>query len=190
MAESEAIELQQYLSFSLREAEYALPILRVKEIRQYETVTPIPSVPRAVRGVMNLRGAVVPVVDLAARLGLAETPLTRLTCILVVEATIEGQPCVVGIMTDAVREVIELGPKDIEPVPAFGTRVRARFLTGVGKAAGRFALLLDVDEVVTAADRDVAEEIAGAAADAMPEADEPPPPPPPGDAPPPPTEAA
>lgn len=180
MAESEAIERQQYLSFSLRDAEYALPILRVKEIRQYETVTRIPSVPRAVRGVMNLRGAVVPVIDLAARLGLGETPLTRFTCILVVEATVEGQPCVVGIMTDAVREVIELGPKDVEPVPAFGTQVRARFLAGVGKAAGRFALLLDVDEVVTAADRDAAADVSGA--EAMPEADEPPPPPP-GDAP-------
>jgi purine-binding chemotaxis protein CheW len=197
MAESEAIERHQYLSFSLRDAEYALPILRVKEIRQYETVTRIPSVPRAVRGVMNLRGAVVPVIDLAARLGLAETPLTRFTCILVVEATVEGQPCVVGIMTDAVREVIELGPKDVEPVPAFGTQVRARFLAGVGKAAGRFALLLDVDEVVTAADRAVAEEVAAAGAEAgsgartpMPEADEPLPSPPPGDAPPPAPEAA
>ena len=82
-------------------------------------------------------------------------------------------------MTDAVREVIELGPKDVEPVPAFGTQVRARFLAGVGKAAGRFALLLDVDEVVTAADRDAAADASGA--EAMPEADEPPPPP--GDAP-------
>jgi purine-binding chemotaxis protein CheW len=186
MAESEAIERQQYLSFSLGEAEYALPILKVKEIRQYETVTRIPSVPRAMRGVMNLRGAVVPVVDLAARLELGETAITRFTCILVVEAAIDGQPCDVGVMTDAVREVIELGPEDIEPVPAFGTKVRASFLTGVGKAAGRFALLLDIDRVVTATDRDAVEEAVAAASEVDAAADEPLPVPPEAEAPPPP----
>jgi purine-binding chemotaxis protein CheW len=103
---AEADDLAQYLSFSLAGGEYGIGILKVREILQYETVTRVPSTPRSVRGVINLRGQVVPVVDLAAKFGLAETEVSRLTCILIVEARLDGQPAVVGVLADAVREVI------------------------------------------------------------------------------------
>ena len=132
---NEQNQLQQYLSFELAGAEYGVGILAVKEILQYETITPVPSVPRSVRGVINLRGSVVPVIDLAAKFGLAETAVTRRTCILIVEVKLDDRPTVMGLMADAVREVIELGPQDIEPPPSFGTRVKVEHLVGMGKAS-------------------------------------------------------
>jgi purine-binding chemotaxis protein CheW len=159
-ATQETAERPQYLSFSLAGGEYGVGILAVREILQYETVTRVPSVPRSVRGVINLRGQVVPVVDLAARLGLPETEVTRLTCILVVEARLDDQPVVLGVMADGVREVIELGAADVEPPPPFGTRVKVDFLLGLGKVGKRFVLLLDLDRVVSADERALAREAA------------------------------
>ena len=155
----------QYLSFSLRETEYAIGILKVKEILQFEQATRVPSTPRSVRGVINLRGQVVPVVDLAAKFGLGETAPTRLTCILIVEALLEGAATIVGILADSVQEVIELGEDDIEATPAFGTQVKIDFLLGVGKIGKRFVLLLDVDRVISADEREFAREVAAQAAD-------------------------
>ncbi|HEX9402307.1 MAG TPA: chemotaxis protein CheW [Anaeromyxobacter sp.] len=160
----------QYLSFSLRGTEYAVGILKVKEILQYEQTTRVPATPRSVRGVINLRGQVVPVVDLAAKFGLGETEPTRLTCILIVEAQLDGAPTVVGVMSDSVQEVIELGPDDIEPTPAFGTQVRVDFLLGVGKIGKRFVLLLDLDRVISADEKEFAREVAAAPAPETPEA--------------------
>jgi purine-binding chemotaxis protein CheW len=140
-------------------------ILQVKEILQYETVTRVPSVPPSVRGVLNLRGAVVPVVDLAVKFGLPATPVTNRTCVLIVEASLEGERTVMGVVADAVREVLELGPEDVEPAPAFGTRVRVDYLRGMAKAGKGFVLLLDLDRVISAGERElVAELVDGLAA--------------------------
>lgn len=163
---AEADDRAQYLSFSLAGGEYGVGILKVKEILQYETVTRVPSTPRSVRGVINLRGQVVPVVDLAAKFGLAETEVSRLTCILIVEARLDGQPAVVGVMADAVREVIELGPADVEPAPAFGTAVKVDFLLGMGKVGKRFVLLLDLDRLISADEKELARDAAAGALDA------------------------
>ena len=154
----------QYLSFSLRGTEYAVGILKVKEILQYEQTTRVPSTPRSVRGVINLRGQVVPVVDLAAKFGLGETEPTRFTCILIVEAKVEGNSTVVGIMADSVQEVIELGRDDVEPPPAFGTHVKIDFLQGMGKLGKRFVLLLDLDRVISADEKAFAQDVAAAPA--------------------------
>lgn len=163
MAANEDGARTQYLSFSLRDTEYAVGILNVKEILQYEQTTRVPSTPRSVRGVINLRGQVVPVVDLAAKFGLGETTPGRLTCILIVEARIDGTPAVVGVLADSVQEVIELGKDDVEPTPAFGTQVRVDFLLGVGKIGKRFVLLLDLDRVISADEGEFAREVAAAA---------------------------
>jgi purine-binding chemotaxis protein CheW len=150
----------QYLSFSLRGTEYAVGILKVKEILQFEQTTRVPSTPRSVRGVINLRGQVVPVIDLASKFGLGETAPTRLTCILIVEALLDGSPAVVGILSDSVQEVVELAREDIEPTPAFGTQVKVDFLLGVGKLGKRFVLLLDLDRVISADEREFARDVA------------------------------
>jgi purine-binding chemotaxis protein CheW len=154
---TEAADRRQYLSFSLGGSEYGVGILQVREILQYEQVTRVPSTPRSIRGVINLRGQVVPVVDLAAKFGLPDTRPARLTCILIVEARLDGQPTVVGVLADAVQEVIELGKDDVEPPPAFGTQVKIDFLLGMGKVGKRFVLLLDLDRVISADEKEFAQ---------------------------------
>jgi purine-binding chemotaxis protein CheW len=109
-----------------------------------------------VRGVINLRGTVVPVVDLALKFGMADTAVTKLTCILIVEASLGGERAVVGVIADAVSEVLELAAGDIEPTPPFGTQVRVDYLTGMGKVGKGFVLLLDLDRVLSAEEKDVA----------------------------------
>ena len=139
----------QYLTFQLAGEEYALGILRVKEILEYDTLTRVPNAPPAVRGVINLRGSVVPVVDLALKFGLPATTVTKRTCIVIVEARVGGDDVVMGVLADAVSQVVELGDADIAPPPSFGARVRAEHLLGMAKLdARKFALMLDIDGVL------------------------------------------
>jgi len=151
-AVQEVVEQTQYLTFSLAGEEYAIGILRVREILEYDTLTKVPQTPPCIRGVINLRGSVVPVVDLAVKFGLPATPLTKRTCIVIVEVDLEGTQTVMGVMADAVSQVMDLSPQDIEAPPAFGTRVRVDYLRGMGKVGKRFVLLLDIDRVLSAAD--------------------------------------
>jgi len=139
----------QYLGFYIAEEEYAIGILRVKEILEYDTITRVPGTPPSIRGVINLRGSVVPVVDLALKLGLPESPITNRTCIVVVEVDLDGERTVMGVMADAVSQVMDLGGGDIEPPPAFGTRVHMDHLLGMGKAGKKFILLLDIDRILS-----------------------------------------
>jgi purine-binding chemotaxis protein CheW len=141
----------QYLSFAIASEEYAVEILRVREIIEYDTLTRVPAMPPAVRGVINLRGRVVPVVDLAARFGLAPLPVTRRSCIVLVEVAVDDGPMVVGIITDAVSQVLELAPDELEPPPAFGTTVGAEFLDGMSESGKKFVMVLNVDRALAAA---------------------------------------
>ena len=141
----------QYLSFFIGDEEYGIGILESREIIQYPTVTKVPSMPKAIRGVINLRGSVVPVVDLAVLFGFAERPTTKWSCVVVVERTqrhgVGGD--FVGIIVDSVSQVIELGAEDIEPAPAFGTHVKHHFLRGMGKTGKAFVLLLDLERLLS-----------------------------------------
>ena len=147
--ESQEAVQQQFLTFFLAEEEYAVNIQRVKEIIEYTTVTKVPKVPQWIRGVINLRGNVVPVVDLAVRFGLEERPVTKTTCIVIVEVEQDSERTVMGVIADAVNQVIDLAPKDIEEPPAFGTRVRLEYLFGMGKLGKKFALILNIDSVLS-----------------------------------------
>src|SRR5512142_3007816 len=140
MISRDVTERRQYLSFTLGENDYAVGILQVKEILQYDTVTRVPSVPPSIRGVINLRGSVVPVVDLAVKFGLAPMPVTKRTCVLIVEATMGGERMVMGVLADSVKEVLELGAADIQPPPTFGTQVKVEFITGMAKEGKGFVL--------------------------------------------------
>ena len=139
----------QYLTFYMRGEEYAVGILRVKEIIEYETVTRVPTTPVHVRGVINLRGAVLPVVDLAAKFGHGETQPGPTTCIVIVETQLRGETLAVGLLADSVSQVIDLDAADIEPPPPFGTNIRVDFLVGMGKLEGRLVLVLEIDRVLT-----------------------------------------
>src|SRR5579859_3911435 len=116
-ATNAAVEQEQYLTFLLTGEEYAIGILKVKEIIEYDTVTTVPKTPRWVRGVINLRGSVVPVVDVGVKFGIEQSAVTRTTCIVIVEAYFEGQSSTIGVIADAVRQVIDLTVQDIHPVP-------------------------------------------------------------------------
>jgi purine-binding chemotaxis protein CheW len=148
-ATKEVIEQKQYLTFLLANEEYAIGILKVKEIIEYDTVTTVPKTPKWVRGVINLRGAVVPVVDLAIKFGLELKPVTKTTCIVIVETQFESQNTTIGILVDAVSQVMELAIEDLQPVPEFGTRVKVDYLLGMAQLGKKFALLLDVDKVLS-----------------------------------------
>ena len=147
--EKEDVVQQQYLTFFLADEEYAINIQRIREIIEYTTVTKVPKVPEWIRGVINLRGSVVPVVDLAVRFGLEERPVTKTTCIVVVEIEQDSERTVMGVIADAVNQVIKLAPEDIEEPPAFGTRVRLEYLFGMGKLGKKFALILNIDSVLS-----------------------------------------
>ncbi len=146
--ESEDAVTTQYLTFGLAEQEYAIGVLRVKEIIKHDTVTQVPAAPAWVRGVVNLRGGAVPVVDLAVKFGMPERPVTPRTCIVVVETTLNGEEAVMGMMADSVNQVLDLPHADIQPPPAFGTNVRVDYLKGMGRIGTRFVLMLDVDRVL------------------------------------------
>jgi purine-binding chemotaxis protein CheW len=150
--EKEEMVQQQYLTFFLADEEYAINIQRVKEIIEYTTVTKVPKVPGWIRGVINLRGNVVPVVDLAVRFGLEERPVTKTTCIVIVEVEPDCEGTVMGVIADAVNQVIDLAPEDIEEPPAFGLRVRLEYLFGMGKLGKKFALILNIDSVLSTAE--------------------------------------
>lgn len=143
---------EQYLTFLLADEEYGINIQRVKEIIEYTAVTKVPKVPGWIRGVINLRGAVVPVVDLSVRFGLQERPATKTTCIVIVEVEQNSEQTVMGVIADAVNQVIGLAPQDIEEPPAFGSRVRLEYLAGMGKLGKKFALILNIDSVLSTAE--------------------------------------
>ena len=140
----------QFLTFSLSGGEYAIAVLRVREIIEHEEVTRVPSTPAFLRGVINLRGSVVPVVDLARKFRMPESPVTNRTCIIIVEVESENGRIVLGVLADAVNQVVEFRPEEIEPPPSFGTPIRVDFLRGLGKLNGEFVLILDTDRVLSA----------------------------------------
>jgi purine-binding chemotaxis protein CheW len=142
-------EVQQYLTFALGTEMFAVETLRVKEIIEYGQLTNVPMMPGFIRGVINLRGAVVPVIDLGARFGRAETQVTRRTCIVIVEVPNEDGCQDIGVVVDSVSEVLEIPATDIEPAPTFGTRIRSDFIAGMGKVNGRFVILLEVGRVLS-----------------------------------------
>ena len=148
-AVKEAIEQQQYLTFLLANEECAISILKVREIIDYDTVTTVPKMAPWMRGVINLRGSVVPVVELAAKFGMEQKPVGKTTCIVIVEAQFEDQQTTVGLIVDSVSQVMELSEDDIQPVPDFGTSVKMDYLIGMAQSGRKFALLLDVDKVLT-----------------------------------------
>ena len=154
MKESDkTLEQTQYLTFQLAGEEYAVGILQVKEIIAYGVLTKVPQTHPSIRGVINLRGNVVPVVDLALKFGLPVSPVTPRSCIVIVETESDGEKIVMGIIADSVSQVTDLPPQDILPSPAFGTHIKMEFLRGMGKAGQKFVLLLDIDKALASDDR-------------------------------------
>lgn len=144
--------MNQYLTFYVAGEEYAVTILKVTEIIECVTLTHVPAAPSWIRGVLNLRGAVVPVVDLAVKFGLPATTLTRRTCVVMVEIEHDGDRLVLGVMADAVHQVVELRADQIQPPPSFGPKVRVDCIHGMGVTDGSLVVLLDIDRVLSASE--------------------------------------
>ena len=141
-------EQTQYLTFHLAGEEYAIGILQVKEIIPYVTLTTVPQTPASIRGVINLRGSVVPVIDLAVKLGLSPKPITARSCIVIIETKTATEKLIMGVVADSVSQVIDLPPQEISATPPFGTQVQIDFLRGIGRSGEKFVLILDVDKVL------------------------------------------
>ena len=139
----------QYLTFALGGEMFAVGILNVKEIIEYGQLTEIPMMPAFIRGVINLRGSVVPVIDLSARFGGKTTEVSRRTCIVIVEVSDGDLRHDIGIMVDAVSEVLDIPGSEIEPPPSFGAKIRADFIFGMGKVNGKFVIILNIDKVLS-----------------------------------------
>ena len=152
---AEELQTTQYLTFTLADEVFAVDVARVREILEITNITKVPQVPDFMRGVINLRGCVVPVIDLRLKFGMQETDQTVNTCIIVVEVMMDGENIVLGALADSVQEVIEMEPSQIEAAPHIGTHLKTEFLKGMGKHNERFVMILDIDKVFSA------EEISG-----------------------------
>ncbi len=142
-------ETVQYLTFKLADETFAVEVAKVREILDFSTVTKVPQTPDFMRGVINLRGSVVPVVDMRLKFGMSETEKTVDTCIIVLEITLDNETAVVGALADSVQEVLELEPENIEPAPRIGTKLNTDFLVGMGKQNETFIMILNIDKVFT-----------------------------------------
>ncbi len=146
-AATEAGQATQYLTFTLDDETFALDIAKVREVLDFTTVTKMPLNPEFLRGVINLRGAVVPVADLRVTFGMSRTERTVNTCVIIAEIEVNGERTLLGALADSVQEVVELGAGNLEPAPRIGTKLNADFIKGMGKRDGRFIVVLDIDRV-------------------------------------------
>ena len=141
------IDTRQYLTFQLGEEIFGVDVTHVREILEFTTVTKVPKTPEFMRGVINLRGSVVPVLDMRLKFGMTRTDKTVDTCIIVVEVTFEGETTIIGALVDSVQEVFELEPDQIEPAPKIGIQLKTEFIRGMGKRDDQFIIILDIDKV-------------------------------------------
>jgi purine-binding chemotaxis protein CheW len=148
----------KYLTFGLAEEVYGLEILRVREIIGLTHITRVPKAPPFVRGVVNLRGRVVPVIDLNLQFGMTAVVESRETCIIIVEINRKDSPLTTGILVDRVSEVVDLGEDQIDPPPSFGTTVSTEFIRGMGKMGNDLVILLDINKVLSVLELSVVED--------------------------------
>ncbi len=140
-------ETTQYLTFKLDSEVFAVDISKVREVLDFTSVTKVPRTPDFMRGVINLRGSVVPVVDMRLKFGMTETEKTVNTCIIIVEISLDNEITILGALADSVQEVMDLEPDQIEPAPRIGTRLRTDFIKGMGKKDEHFIMILDIDKI-------------------------------------------
>ena len=162
--EEAAAQGQQYLIFKAGGEQFAVSIASIREIIEYREVTSVPMMPAYLRGIINLRGRVVPVIDLLVRFGRASTETTRRTCIVILEVLHNEEQQYLGIVVDAVTAVMEIADADIEPPPSFGAKLRSDFISGMGKIGEQFVIILDIAQVLSVEELSALAEVGGEAA--------------------------
>jgi purine-binding chemotaxis protein CheW len=140
-------EVEQYLSFKLEDEVFALDITKVREVLDLKSITKVPKTPDFMRGIINLRGNVVPVVDLRLKFGMSKTEKTVTTCIIIVETKLDEDKIMIGALADSVQEVFDLNADQIEPPPTLGTKLNVDFIKGMGKLDDRLVIILNIDKV-------------------------------------------
>ena len=150
MSEQQKAAAGKYLTFALAEEEYGLPVLKVREIIKMMDITGVPQVPGHVKGVINLRGKVIPIIDLRLKFGLPAADYTERTCIIVVEVQLETRRVMLGVIVDWVSEVLNIATEEIEQTPDFGERLDTAYMQGVAKIKGTVKILLDLDRILSA----------------------------------------
>jgi len=150
----------QYLTFQLDREWYGIEVSRIEEVLEYQPITRVPKMPESMRGVINVRGNIVPVVDLRQKFGLAISEVTVDTCIIVLEVAAEGETIRIGTIADTVEEVVEIAPEHIEPTPKIGTKMDTYSIEGIGKLDAKFVVILDTDKIFTTQDNGQAAELA------------------------------
>ncbi len=151
-------DTRQYLTFQLGDEIFAIDVSHVREILEFTTVTKVPGTPEYMRGVINLRGSVVPVLDIRLKFGMLAAEKTVNTCIIVVEVSFDGETTIIGALVDSVQEVFELDPEQIEPAPKIGMQLKTEFIKGMGKKDERFIIILDIGKVFTFEEIAIAQE--------------------------------
>ncbi len=147
MTTTGVMETTQYLTFKLDDEVFALDITKVREVLDFTTITKVPRAPEFMRGVINLRGNVVPVVDLRLKFGMTKTQKTVNTCVIIVEINVDNETAILGALADSVKEVMDIEPDHIEPAPKIGTGLNIEFIKGMGKRDKTFIIILDIDKV-------------------------------------------
>ena len=150
----------KYLTFSLAGEEYGIGILKVKEIIGMMPITVVPQTPAYIKGVINLRGKVIPVIDLRLKFSMSAAEFTERTCIIVVEITAAGRTILMGIVVDSVSEVLNIKAADIEATPSFGTKLDTEYILGMAKAGGTIKILLDIDKILSSTELQAADSLA------------------------------
>ena len=146
---NETMGMDQYLTFTLDRELYAINVMNIREVLEYQSISRVPRMPEYMMGIINLRGSIVPVIDLKLELGLGKTERTMDTGIIVAELQLDESLIVIGLLADSVHEVVELCNEDMDQAPNIGTRIDTSFLRGMGKKKGEFILILDVRNVLS-----------------------------------------
>ncbi len=158
---NEVLETNQFLAFKLEDEVFAFDISKVREVLEFDEVTKVPQTPGMMKGVINLRGSVVPVIDMRIKFGMGETEKTVNTVIIIIEVELDNESTMIGALVDSVKEVMDLDQEHIEPPPSIGTRLNTEFIRGMGKQGGQFIIILDIERVFSSEELEMVHAISG-----------------------------
>ena len=159
MEAKELMETDQYLAFKLEDEIFAFDISKVREVLEFDTVTKVPQTPEMMKGVINLRGSVVPVIDMRIKFGMGATEKTVNTVIIIIEIDLDGESPMIGALVDSVNEVMDLDTEHIEPPPNIGTQLNTEFIKGMGKQNGEFIIILDIEQIFSSAELELVQQV-------------------------------
>lgn len=155
------LEMNQFLAFNLENEVFAFDISKVREVLEFDTVTKVPQTPEMMKGVINLRGSVVPVIDMRIKFGMGETEKTVNTVIIIIEIDLDGTSTMIGALVDSVQEVMDLDSDHIEPPPKIGTKLNTDFIKGMGKQDGQFLIILDIEKIFSSEELEFVQQASG-----------------------------